>query len=169
MYGLPCPRRTGSVTGTLCSAIMTPWLLSPPPWSRRGWSSHTSRANWGGGRQNRRNQWSFSSSPTSVHSDLASASLPPFPTQILVVFPLCISCPFFFSISVFSGVTSFICVWLQLSSISSLSALPLGPRWTCWYTAEGSALTGVEKERQKHLRKKEKGRDLRITEGHSAC
>lgn len=74
-------------------------------------------------------------------------------TVFVCFFPLLIH--FFLSTSVFSRVTSFICVWLQLLSILSLSALLLGPRWTCWYTVELSALTEDEKK-EKHFRKKEK-------------
>lgn len=57
-------------------------------------------------------------------------------------------------LSLFSRVTSFICVWLLLLSVLSQSALLLGPRWTCWYTVELRALTWAWIKREEHFRKK---------------
>lgn len=92
-----------------------------------------------------------------MHSDLALASLPSFLTQIhCLFFPLLLH--FFLSTSVFSRVTSFICVWLQLLSILSLSALLPSPRWTCWYTVELSALTEDEKKKKSTLERKKRPR-----------
>lgn len=57
-------------------------------------------------------------------------------------------------LSLFSRVTSFICVWLPLLSVLSQSALLLGLRWTCWYTVELRALTWDWIKRGEHFRKK---------------
>lgn len=94
-----------------------------------------------------------------MHSDLTLASLPPFLAQIpsLSFFNSYISCPIFSPLLSFL-VTSFIFVGLRLLSILSLSALRLGPKWTCWCTVELSALTGDKKEREKHFRKEKRPR-----------